>query len=261
MTDIMQKEQAEEFQTFEIPFVEDNRPVVDAKTNAINRKSNWKWEPPEEEEEILPPTAEEIEAIRKAAYEEGFLQGLEEGQIKGHEEGLAKGLEEGQKKGYEKGLGEGLQEGRDIIQQQKEQWQVINGSLQAPLTLIEDELEKELTQLAVALARSVIRTETQINSNVVFEALKSGLKVLPIQEQHYQIHLNPQDLTLVKQHFSEAEIQQHNWVLVEALEQERGGCEIITDSNAVDVSIERRVREVLDKFLLENGLLERESNS
>ena len=259
MVDFVDNEQNEEFKAFDIPYVEDPSPKFKSESNAFNKKSDWKWEPPEEEEEILPPTAEEIEAIRKAAYEEGFLQGLDEGQLKGHEEGLAKGIEEGQKQGYEQGLNEGLQEGREIIQQQMEAWQSLNASLQEPLTLVEIELEKELTQLAVALARSVIRTEVQLNENIIFEALKSGLKVLPIRENGYQIHLHPDDLKLVKQHFSDEEIQQHNWILVESVGQSQGGCEIITDSNAVDVSIERRVRETLDKFLLEQGLKERES--
>ena len=259
MVDFVNEDQVEEFKSFEIPFLEEQKPKFKSESNAINKTSDWKWEPPEEEEEILPPTAEEIEAIRKAAYEEGFLQGLDEGQLKGYEEGLEKGTEEGQKKGYEQGLNEGLQEGREIIEQQMQAWQSLNASLQEPLTLIEAELEKELTQLAVALARSVIRTEVQLNENIIFEALKSGLKVLPIRENGYQIHLNPEDLTLVKQHFSEEEIQQHNWIMVESVGQSRGGCEIVTDSNAVDVSIERRVRESLDKFLLEQGLREREA--
>lgn len=259
MVDFVDKDQGEEFKVLEVPYIEDPTSKFKSESNALNKTSDWKWEPPEEEEEILPPTAEEIEAIRKAAYEEGFLQGLDEGQLKGHEEGLEKGTEEGQKKGYEEGLNEGLNEGREIIQQQLETWQSLNASLQEPLSLVETELEKEVTQLAVALARSVIRTEVQLNENIIFEALKSGLKVLPIRENGYQIHMNPEDLKLVKQHFSEAEIEQHNWILVENVSQSRGGCEIVTDSNAVDVSIERRVRESLDKFLLEQGLKERES--
>jgi len=42
--------------------------------------------------------------------------------------------------------------------------------------------------------------------------------------------------------------------LVEAPAMERGGCDITTAQNAVDVSIERRCRDVIDKFLLNQGL-------
>lgn len=254
MVDFVNSEQAEEFKSWNIPYVEDKRKANDTTTNALNRTDEWKWEPPEEEEEIKPPTAEEIEEIRRAAHEEGFAIGHEEGKSAGLEEGQKEGFEAGQKEGYEKGLAEGLEEGREIIRQQMEQWQGLNETLQHPLSMVEVELEKELMQLAVSLARSVIKTETKLNENVIFEALKSGLKVLPIRENSYQIHLHPEDLKLVKMHFSEQEIEQHNWILVESLSTTQGGCEIITENNAVDLSLERRVREVIDTFLLEQGL-------
>ncbi|MBE1302160.1 MAG: flagellar assembly protein FliH [Alteromonadaceae bacterium] len=254
MTDFVEGELAKEFKSWDLPFVESERKVDDGKTNAMNRSSDWKWEPPEEEEEIKPPTAEEIEAIRKAAYEDGFAQGKEDGYEKGLEEGQALGLEKGHKEGYEKGLEEGLTEGREIIQQQMEQWQALINSIQSPLSLVEQELEKELLQLSVSLARSVIKTETKMNENIIFQALESGLKVLPINEKSYQLLLHPDDHKLVKQHFSEDDIERHNWVLVESVSTTQGGCEIITDNNAVDLSLERRVRDVIDTFLMEQGL-------
>ena len=53
MVDVFNEEQVEEVKTFDIPFVEDNRTKFKTETNAINKTSEWKWEPPEEEEEIL----------------------------------------------------------------------------------------------------------------------------------------------------------------------------------------------------------------
>lgn len=254
MKNFVEDELAKEFKSWDLPFVENERKVDNGKTNAMNRSSDWKWEPPEEEEEIKPPTAEEIEEIRKAAYEDGFAQGKEDGHAKGLEEGQTQGFEQGQKQGYEKGLEEGLNEGRDIIQQQLEQWQTLINSVQLPLSLVEQELEKELLQLSVSLARSVIKAETKINENIIFQALESGLKVLPINEKNYQILLHPEDHKLVKQHFSEDDISRHNWTLVESVSTTQGGCEIITDNNAVDLSLERRVRDVIDTFLMEQGL-------
>ncbi|XOV79266.1 MAG: flagellar assembly protein FliH [Aestuariibacter sp.] len=254
MADIVEEEQAKEFKTWNAPFVEQEKTQDNGKTNALNRSKNWKWEAPEEEEEILPPTAEEIEAIRKEAYEEGFKQGQEEGKAAGFEEGKTEGLETGHAEGFEKGLAEGLEEGRETIEQQLQQWQALNETLQTPITMVEEELEVELLQLAVGLARSVIQVETQLNENVIFQALKAALKVLPVQEQRYEIHLHPEDFKLVRQHFSEEEIEQHNWVLVESVSTSQGGCEIITENNAVDMSLEKRIREVVDRFLMEQGI-------
>ena len=63
-----------------------------------------------------------------------------------------------------------------------------------------------------------------------------------------------EDIELVKAHFGEEEMTKKGWNLVEAPAMERGGCDITTAQNAVDVSIERRCRDVIDKFLLNQGL-------
>ncbi|MDF2178291.1 flagellar assembly protein FliH [Aliiglaciecola sp. CAU 1673] len=240
--------------SWDLPFMEDARPKAADSTNAINKASDWKYEPPELEEEILPPTAEEIEAIRQSAYQEGFEQGKEEGFAKGHEEGLHKGLEEGQSRGFEAGHAEGLESGRLQMQEQTETWQKLATELTQPVNKVDKQLEKELVQLAVTLARSVIYTEIQTNENIIYQAISEGLKVLPIQERRYQFRMHPEDIALVREHFSADEIESHHWQFVETPDMARGGCDIVTDTNAVDVTIERRVRQVLDKFLLEQGM-------
>ena len=248
------EQELEDLKSWEIPYVEDTRDVDDSRTNALNRKSDWKYEPPEPEEEILPPTAEEIEAIRQAAYQDGFEQGKEEGLQKGLEEGLEKGHAEGLANGLEEGHKQGLESGEQEINEKIAIWRDLLEHIHQPVERVEQELEKELIQLAVSLARAVIRTEVSSNENIIFQALSEGLKVLPINENHYQIHLHPDDIALIKDHFSEQEIEKHNWLFVESPQLSRGGCDITTQSNAVDVSIERRSRDVLDRFLLEQGL-------
>lgn len=248
-------EQADEAKTWDLPFVED-RYKDDTKTNAINKTSTWRYEPPEPEEEILPPTAEEIEAIRKAAFEEGFAEGKTEGLEKGHAEGLESGHKEGFDKGKEQGFAEGFASGEAQINEHIQTWQSLLEQLTQPIQLVEKELEEELVKLAVSLARAVVRSEVTTNQDVIFQALSEGLKVLPIQEKQYRIHLHPEDIVLIKQHFSAEEIDKHNWLLLESTDLSRGGCDITTESNAVNVSIERRCREILDKFLLDNGLAE-----
>lgn len=241
--------------TWELPYVEDTRLSSGSKvTNALNHSSDWKYEPPEEDIEILPPTQKEIEAIREAAHAEGFSQGNQEGLQQGIEEGHKQGVEQGLEQGLEEGRREGLEKGEVQINEQIQIWGELVNNLHKPVSGVEEELEKELVLLAVSLAKAVIRSEVKNNSDIVFQALSEGLKVLPINETSYQIHLNPEDIQLIKQHFSESEIEKHNWNLIETPDLQRGGCEIVTNTNAVDVTVERRVRDVLDKFLLEQGL-------
>ncbi|MEP2654059.1 MAG: flagellar assembly protein FliH [Paraglaciecola sp.] len=245
----------EEFKTWDLPYVEQKTSKVDLdKTNALNRKSDWKYEPPEPEIEILPPTAEEIEAIRAAAHAEGFADGQKQGEKEGYQLGLENGQKEGYEKGLEQGTQEGLASGVEQIQQNITLWESLIESIQNPITKVEHQLEQELVLLAVSLARAVIRSEVKTNHDLIFQALSEGLKVLPIQEKHYQIRLHPEDIVRLNNHFSEEELTKHRWDLVADPELSAGGCEIVTDSNAVDLSVERRVRGVIDKFLLEQGL-------
>lgn len=243
---------------WDLPFVEDERKAAETTTNALNRRSNWKYEPPEnqveEEEEFTPPTAQEIESIREAAQSEGFDEGKKEGLEKGNQEGFEQGKEQGFARGLEEGKAQGLAEAQEIVNQQLESWRSLLDTLHNPVALVEETLQKELVSLAVSLAKSVIRTEIKTNSDIIFNAISEGLKALPINERQYQIHLHPDDLVLVTEHFSEQEIEKHGWQLIEAPNLSQGGCDIVTQSNAVDVSIERRVKDVLDKFLLEQGL-------
>ena len=240
---------------WDLPYVEPPKSAQDnEKTNALNFRSEWKYEPPEEEEEVHPPTAQEIEEIRQAAHDEGFNQGKTLGFEEGKAQGLEKGLEEGKALGYEEGLAQGLDEGKEEIANQVEIWQKLIGNIHDPLSQANDETRDQLVKLAVTLAKAVIKTEVTTNQQVILQALSEGMKALPVNQKSYQIHMNPDDIALVKQHFSDADIEQKGWQFIDTPTMERGGCDIVTEQNAVDVSIERRCREVIDRFLVNQGL-------
>ena len=63
-------------------------------------------------------TAEEVEAIRQAAWEEGLAEGRAAGFAKGLEEGKLEGLQQGHQAGLEQGREEGLAMGRDQVEQE-----------------------------------------------------------------------------------------------------------------------------------------------
>lgn len=241
--------------TWDIPYVES---VVSdrekTKTNALNRRSDWVYEPPEVEEEILPPTAEEIEAIRQAAYDEGHAEGKHIGYQEGKEEGLEAGKQEGFDAGFEEGKQSGFDTGEQTVNELASHWKSLSEQIHQPLYQVSEQARQELTKLAVALAKAVIKTECTTSESAVLQALSEGLKALPINENRYQIHMNPDDIVMVKAHFGDNVESEKGWQFVDAPALERGGCDITTEHNAVDVSVERRTKEILTKFLLEQGL-------
>ncbi|GAC15228.1 flagellar assembly protein FliH [Aliiglaciecola lipolytica] len=246
---------------WELPFLEESLNLDSTKTNVFNRQSTWKYEPPEEEESFLPPTAKEIEQIRESAHKEGFEQGKKQGFEAGYAEGKELGLQEGKEQGLLAGHDEGLANAKEQVDTQTDAFNALMEQLHQPVSQVENTLQAELVKLAVALAKSVIRAEVQTNSEILFNALNEALKALPIQEAQYQIHMHPDDIEMVKQRFTAEYIDKQGWTFVENQNMSRGGCDISTRNNAVDASVERRVKDVLNKFLLEQGLSDIENES
>lgn len=244
----------DDIKSWDLPYVEQLADENDVRTNALNKRSTWRYEPPEPEEEILPPTAEDLEAIREAARVEGF----EEGKKAGFEQGKQQGIEAGTLQGHEEGLAagksEGLQEGQATISEQSQIWQQLIEALHHPVDKTYDQAQQELVLLAVSLARSVIDVEVSCNHQVIIEALKKAIHTLPINETKINIRLHPDDIELIRAEFDEAHIEKQQWHLVAAPEMSRGGCDISTENNAVDYSIERRSKDVIETFLMQQGL-------
>ena len=242
-------------QLWNLPSVDDEEAKLDGATNALNRpKNKWKFEAPEAEEEIKPLTAKDIEQIRAQAYQEGLASGHQEGFTKGHEEGLVQGKEVGIAQGSEEGLSAGKLASKEKADAQMLALGSILDSLSAPLKSVSHEVKNELVILAISLAQAIIKTQVDVDPQVILHAIEEGMKTLPLHETQYQISLHPDDLALVTEHFTSQTIHDNKWQLIASSKLTRGGCYIHTSNNAVDVSIERRSEQVFMQLLLNQGL-------
>jgi flagellar assembly protein FliH len=229
-----------------------NQPTAQEKekTNALGKKSNWVYEPPEPEEiEPQPLTAQEIEEIRQAASEEGFSQGKEEGFAKGYEEGKAKGLEEGLAQGIEEGNEQGLAQGKEQIEQQSAIWQNLIEQLHQPLASVEKNVEEQLLNLVLQLTEAVVLHEAKTNPDILMTAITTGIKSLPSSDAQTQICLNPSDIKLVEAQFGAAHIQQQGWRLLPAPQFPPGSCQIENSTSNIDLQMKARLKQVLEPFL------------
>lgn len=244
-------------QLWHLPSVDDEQAKLDNATDAFNRpKNRWKYEAPEQEEEIKPLTAKDIEAISADAYQEGLASGHAEGLAKGLAQGLEQGRNQGIKEGREEGLTRGQAEAKVLIDAQMENLKALIDNIHGPSARIDNEVKNELVILATSLAKAIIKTDVQHNPKILLEAINEGIKTLPLNETHYQISLHPNDIVLVTEHFTEQYIHDKNWQLNESSELARGGCYIQTNTNAVDVSIERRSEQVFTQLLLNQGVVD-----
>mgnify|MGYP000675217668 CR=1 FL=1 len=250
--DVVKLEDDEDLDVWSLPDVTQQKNVADEKTNAFGKKSTWVYEPPEEEEPVIAPlTADEIEAIRQAAHEEGFNQGKEEGFAVGLEEGKKTGHEEGLVKGQEEGVEQGLTEGKASIEQLTQQWQTLIEQLHQPMQTVEKNVEQQLLHLVVKLTEAVTLQEAKTNADILLSAIEKGMKALPIQEAQTQVFLHPDDIKLIEQAMSPEHIAEQGWRLLPAPQLSQGGCQIENSTSNIDLTVESRLKGVLDSFLQE----------
>lgn len=248
---IIKASQEDTTDVWSLPNVQ-NKPNAkdDGKTNALGKKSNWVYEPPEPEEaEPQPLTAQEIEDIRQAASEEGFSQGKEEGFAKGYEEGKATGLEEGKEQGIESGKEKGLEAGKEKIEQLSQHWNNLIEQLHQPLASVEKNVEEQLLNLVLQLTEAVVLHEAKTNPDILMAAITTGIKSLPSNDAQTQISLNPSDIKLVEEQFGSEHIAQQGWRLLPAPQIPQGGCLIENSTSNIDLQMKARLKQVLEPFL------------
>jgi flagellar assembly protein FliH len=249
--EIIKPNTEQETDVWSLPTVEPENTAKDEATNAMGRKATWRFEPPEAsvEEEIVPLTADDIEQIRQAAFDEGFSQGKEEGFAKGYEEGKVSGHEEGLVSGHEEGLETGLAEGKESIEEQSSAWQSLTEQLNKPLLNVEKNVEQQLLHLVVQLTEAITLQEAKTNPDILIGAISAGIKALPSQETQTQILLHPDDIKRVEKQFGAKHVQEQGWRLLAAPQLLPGSCQIENSTSNIDLSIKSRIKEVLDSFL------------
>lgn len=234
------------------PLSDDKKQPV-GKTNALNKtapvqKAAARTEL-ETELEIKPLTAEDIEQIRQAAFDEGFADGKEQGFSKGYEEGRAQGMTDGLAQGQAEGKKLGLEQAADEIAQKTQQLAALLDQLQQPLQQIDQQVEQQLVQLCLAMAEAVIAVEVKTNPQVILKTLADATAMLPMQTENILIKLHPDDLALVEQHFSPEQLAQRHWQLRAEPAMEQGGCWLETPLSSMDRSIKHRLQSSLEHFL------------
>ncbi|GHG69476.1 flagellar assembly protein FliH [Alishewanella longhuensis] len=201
------------------------------------------------EPEFKPLTADDMEQLRQAAYDEGFAEGKEEGFGKGYQEGREQGLLDGTAQGMAEGKKQAFSDVQPEIEAKLSQVSQLLEQLQQPLAGLNKQVELALTELALAMAKAVIGVEVKTNPTIVLQALHEATAALPLNTEHMLIKLHPDDLTVIREHYSDSELQQRHWQLRAEPLVERGGCLVESEKSSVDRSLTQRLQSSLEHFL------------
>lgn len=193
---------------------------------------------PEELEEVpQPPTAEEIEAIRQEAYSDG------------------------QKEGYEAGYRTGMGAAQQEIATRIGHLEKLIGELAEPLRTVDEQVEDELVELVIAIAKQIIRRELHIAPDEIIRLVRDGLTALPVSARKIKVALHPDDAALVRDalHMVDGEDdEEQRWSILEDPALSRGGCHITTNHSRIDASVEKRINAVISQLLGDERATERD---
>jgi len=187
-------------------------------------------------------TANELEDIHQQAYSEGY----EEGKLRGIKDGFEQGEEEGKKQGHQRAFDSSLKE----IQQQTFHLEQLFKAIEAPLSVSNEQVEHELMSLAFSIAKIIIQRELQTTPEIVISLVKKSLDLLPSASKNIKIYLNPLDVAMVKEAFSNnEEIHFEDYKILDSSNLKRGGCIIDTNISHIDASLDNRIKELAKNII------------
>lgn len=172
----------------------------------------------------------EIERIQQSAYDEAFAQGKREG----YEAGFAEGR------------GAGLQQGQGEVSTQTRRLKGLLDHLAVPAGELDDAVENELAQLALAIARQIIRRELQTQPGEIVGVIREAIGLLPLSTREVRIQVHPEDAEFLRETLVESESA---WRLVEDPAVSRGGCLISAEASRLDATVEHRLAAVIADLL------------
>jgi flagellar assembly protein FliH len=170
------------------------------------------------------PTAEELEALHRLAYDEGYQQGMTEG----HAAGLARG--DAEIRAAVAGL-------ENIVRQ-----------LAEPLEHVDEAVIDAVGDLAVLIARHLVRRELKTSPGEIVGVVRETMRHLPIAPRAARIRLHPEDVELVQHAFALGD-DTKSWRLEPDPLLTRGGCVVETDTSRIDASVESRLAAIASRML------------
>jgi flagellar assembly protein FliH len=168
---------------------------------------------------------------------------LEEVERRAHEEAYAKGRAEG--------LAAAEREMRPQLQQLQariERFDAIMETLARPLQQLDGEVEDQLTQLTLTVARHLVRRELRIDPAQVIAIIRETVALLPASARDVRVHLHPEDAVIVREKLAKP-TGERAWTVAEDPVMSRGGCRVTTETAHIDARLETRIASVISSLL------------
>lgn len=171
-----------------------------------------RWQMPDFGGNNAPRTAQEIEDIERAAYDEGRARGEQDG----------------------------YRAGQELAQQQAQRLRVLIEHLARPLQQLDEEVEQMLGDLACRIARRILDAELQLQPERVLNLVRSALAELPEELRELKVDVHPQDAQLLREQL-QPPLDLKRFRIAEDAQLQPGDCRLQTESLYVDARLDVRV--------------------
>ena len=157
--------------------------------------------------------------------------------------------------GYKDGHVEGVRKGEAELRARIAEVDVklaaldaIMGTLAKPLDELDQQVETELTRLALTVGKHLARRELKIDPSQIIGIIRHTVSLLPLSARKIKIHLHPDDATIVREKLARASGEQE-WQLAEDPLMARGGCRLTTENSSIDARFEASVAAALSALV------------
>ncbi len=193
-------------------------------------------------------TVDQIEKTQQQAFDEAFAQGKKEGYEKGYKEGSSQGFDEGFAQGKTEGEKKGYDESLHLLQDKEAEFVSLLDSLATPFENLDETVEKELVDLAIGIAKQVVRREIKTDPGQIIAVIREAVNALPVAGQKLIVQLHPEDAKLVKNFLALDEVSSP-WTITEDPLTTRGGCIVKTENSHIDSTVENRLAVIVATVL------------
>ncbi len=162
--------------------------------------------------------------------------------------GLADLQREAYKEAFEQGLAEGREAGRGQVRAQVDMLAGMLNGLARPFETLDADVERELSMLALAIARQIVRRELKIDPTQIIGVIREAIAALPVAARDIRVHLHPEDAAVVRQSLAPTE-SERAWVIIEDPVMARGGCQIKSATSRIDARLETRLGAIASELL------------
>jgi flagellar assembly protein FliH len=160
-------------------------------------------------------TADQVEKIHQAAWQEG------------------------RQAGYDEGRKRAAAEAAKIA--------AIAAAFSRETAELDQALAQQTLDLALELAHQMLRTALEVRPELVLPVIQDALRNLPGMGEEREVRLHPEDAALARQMMQET-LSSSGWLITEDVSIARGGCRVITGQGEADATVAVRWERIAAAF-------------